>query len=140
MNGGIMNAISPDMPDDPMRDIMREIERRAKAEAQERLSRQMAKPIETVVDNDQDWVSNIQRQIMTSRRCLFWFILFLILLETVVLFVVMILAALPSKRLVIADSTLQIFTGATIAQASAMLFVIIRSVYSESLNQFIRRR
>ena len=42
-----------------------------------------------------------------------------------------------SQTLEISATTLQILIGATIAQISAMLIVIIRSVYSDTLNQLI---
>lgn len=76
-------------------------------------------------------------QIVSFRQKLFRFLLFLMALETVSLFVLIILSSLPSKILVIADTTLQILVGVTLVQISAMIIVIIKSVYSDSLNQLI---
>ena len=135
-----MNTLSSQLTASPMQDILHEIERRAVNAAQQELPQEtLGKTITQIYEDERRWVSDIREQIMVSRRYLFWFILVLMGLETVVLFVVLILVALPSKPLTITDGTLQIVTGATIAQISAMLIVIVRSVYSESLNQFIQR-
>ena len=61
----------------------------------------------------------------------------LMTLETITLFAIIILTSLPSIILLVADTTLQILVGATIAQISAMMIVIIRSVYSDTLNQIV---
>ena len=76
-------------------------------------------------------------QIVSFRRGLLWYLLILMTFETIALFVIIILASLPSRMLIIEDVTLQVLVGATIAQISAMLIVIIRSVYSNSLNKLI---
>jgi hypothetical protein len=77
------------------------------------------------------------KQIVIFRICLFYFLVILMTLETATLFVIIILASLPSAVLKIGDTTLQILVGATIAQVSTMLIVIIRSVYADSLNTII---
>ena len=78
-----------------------------------------------------------RRQVVSFRKGMFWFLLILMTIETVALFVIIILASLPTKALLIEDVTLQILVGATIAQISVMMIVIIRSVYSDSLNKLI---
>ncbi len=55
--------------------------------------------------------------------------------ETLALFIIIAFASF--QTLEISATTLQILIGATIAQISAMLIVIIRSVYSDTLNQLI---
>jgi hypothetical protein len=76
-------------------------------------------------------------QIVAFRLWLIVFILAMMALETIVLFVIIILASLPCPKLKIEPLTLQVLVGATIAQVSAMLIVIIRSVYSDSLNRLV---
>jgi len=56
-------------------------------------------------------------------------------IETLALFLIIGFASF--QTLEISATTLQILVGATIAQISAMLIVLIRSVYSDTLNQLI---
>lgn len=79
----------------------------------------------------------LQNQLVFFRKCLLCFILILMACETVALFAIVILTALPTKPLTIPPTTLQIFTSATIAQISAMLIIIVRSVFSDKLNPLI---
>lgn len=80
---------------------------------------------------------DLRRQIIRFRRILFYFLLMLMTVETLAVFVIIVLASLPSPILAIKELTLQVLVGATIAQISAMLIVIIRSVYPDSLNKLI---
>ena len=79
----------------------------------------------------------LQSQLVFFRKRLLSFILILMACETVALFTIVILTSLPTKPLDIHDTTLQIFTSATIAQISAMLIIIVRSVFSDKLNPLI---
>lgn len=73
-------------------------------------------------------------QILRYREGFFIYLLVLMALETITLFSIVILSSVASKKiLVINDTTLQILVGATIAQISTMLIVIIKSVYSDNL-------
>lgn len=78
-----------------------------------------------------------RRQVVLFRTVLFYYLLVLMTIETLALSAIIVLASLPSKVLVIGDTTLQVLAGATIAQVSAMLIVIIKSVFSDSLNKII---
>ena len=78
-----------------------------------------------------------RRQVVSYRKGTFWLLVILMTAETLALYSIIILASLPSKILLIGDTTLQILVGATIAQTSLMMIVIIKSVYSDSLNKLI---
>lgn len=89
-------------------------------------------------DSLSNWTfTKFRLQIIKFRGFLFYFLLALMLMETITLFTIIILASL--EKLKIAPLTLQILTGATIAQISAMIIVIIQSVFSDTLNQFVMR-
>ncbi len=74
-------------------------------------------------------------QVVSFRKVLFYFLLVFMTIETLALFLIIGFASF--QTLEITPTTLQILVGATIAQISAMLIVIIRSVYSDTLNQLI---
>jgi len=74
-------------------------------------------------------------QVVSFRKVLFYFLLVFMTVETLALFIIIAFASF--QKLEITPTTLQILVGATIAQISAMLIVIIRSVYSDTLNQLI---
>jgi hypothetical protein len=76
-------------------------------------------------------------QIVLFRKRLLLYLLYSMTVETILLYTIIILASLPSKILMIERVTLQILVGATIAQISGMLIVVIKSVYADSLNTFI---
>lgn len=70
-------------------------------------------------------------QIWDHREQLLHFLKIMMIIETFLLFAIIVLASIPfpSLRLMINDTTLQILVGATIAQISAMIFVIVKSVF-----------
>lgn len=74
-------------------------------------------------------------QILFFRKSLFYFLISLMSVETFLLFLLVFLKALPMLKFSINDTTLQILVGATIAQISAMVIVIIKSVFPDSLNK-----
>ncbi len=78
---------------------------------------------------------DLRRQIVDFRKLLLWYLIGFMTLETIALYTIVILTSL--KILTIEPATLQILVGATIAEISAMLIVIVRSVYSNSLNKII---
>jgi hypothetical protein len=87
-------------------------------------------------DSLSNWTfTKFRLQIIKFRAFLFYFLLALMLMETITLFTIIILSSLD--KLEIEPLTLQILTGATIAQISAMIIVIIQSVFSDTLNQFV---
>lgn len=93
---------------------------------------------------------NLRKQILSSRKCLLIFLVSLMAIESIVLFLIVIFSSLPAgssvpdsntlpseilKKLSIDPRTLQILVGATLAQISVMVIVVIRSVYSDTLNK-----
>lgn len=122
-----------------MENAIREIEQRAdKAFSSEKqTSSDYEKKITDLKVEQQQSNQEFREQVVYFRKGMFWFLIILMTLETIALYIIIIVASLPSKVLLIEDVTLQILVGATIAQISAMMIVIIRSVYSDSLNKLI---
>jgi len=91
------------------------------------------------LESDQQARKNLLKQIIVQRERLFVFLIILMAVETFVLFTIVIFASIPSPsiRLTVNDTTLQILVGATIAQISAMVIIIIRSVFPDSLNKIM---
>lgn len=125
---------SSEQPSELYRDV---IERAGSAYKKKEKSSDYQKKLTEILVAKEKSLQNLRDQIVNYRKCLFNFLLILMAFETVAMFVLVIVASLPSKILVIHDTTLQVLVGATIAQVSAMIIVIIRSVYSEGLNKFI---
>jgi hypothetical protein len=80
---------------------------------------------------------NLLQQTIRFRRILFYYLLLLMTVETFMLFIIIVAVSLPSHWLVMPQITLQVLVGATIAQISAMVIVIIKSVYPDSINKII---
>jgi hypothetical protein len=78
-----------------------------------------------------------RKQLLSSREILLDNIINFMYGETIALFLIIILVA--CKVLEINEVTLQVFVGGTILQISSMLIVIIKSVYSDSLNKRMLR-
>ncbi|MGB7511246.1 MAG: hypothetical protein WBP54_08175, partial [Pelodictyon phaeoclathratiforme] len=78
-----------------------------------------------------------RKQLLSSRELLLDNIINFMYGETIALFLIIILVA--CKVLEINEVTLQVFVGGTIIQISSMLIVIIKSVYSDSLNKRMMR-
>ena len=76
-------------------------------------------------------------QVVTFRIWIFTFLLVMMALETIAIFTIVIFNSLPSPLLDVDKLTLQVLVGATIAQVSAMFIVIIKSVFSDKLNEII---
>ena len=76
-------------------------------------------------------------QALRYRGILFYFLLVLMTVETLFLFLIVCVTAEPYPILIIPDRTLQIIVGATIIQISAMVIVIIKSVYPKDLKQLM---
>lgn len=76
-------------------------------------------------------------QALRYREILFYFLLVLMTVETLFLFLIVCVTAKPYSILIIPDRTLQIIVGATIIQISAMMIVIIKSIYPKDLKQLI---
>lgn len=97
---------------------------------------------------------NFRKQLVLSRDKVLHCILTLMVVETGILFVIVILASLQfpilfsgidpaitrGKILDISPTTLHILVGATVTQVSAMTLFIIRSLYSPDLNRIIVRQ
>jgi hypothetical protein len=65
------------------------------------------------------------------------FVLWMMALETIAIFLIVVLDSLPIPMLNVDKLTLQILVGATITQVSTMFYAIIRSVFSDTLNRLI---
>ena len=76
-------------------------------------------------------------QALRYRGILFYFLLVLMGVETLFLFVIVLITAKPYRLLEIPDTTLQIIVGATIIQISAMVIAIIKSVFPKDMKQLI---
>ena len=81
--------------------------------------------------------SDLVKQALRYRGILFYFLLVLMTVETLFLFLIICVTAKPYPILIIPDMTLQIIVGATIIQISAMVIVIIKSVYPKDLKQLM---
>lgn len=88
--------------------------------------------------SDQKVREDLLTQITDQRGMILNFLMKLMASETIILFTIVILASIPSPyKLKINDPTLQILVGATIAQISAMVVIVIRSVFPDSINKIL---
>ena len=109
-------------------------------EEEEKKDPGVAKRFERLILQRESSDQKFRDQIVEFRKRVFRFLLWMMALETIVLFLIVILNSLPYPILNVDKLTLQILVGATIAQISTMLFVIIRSVFSNTLNKLIMSR
>lgn len=78
-----------------------------------------------------------RNQIIDFRIQVFKFLLKMMAWETFAMLLIVVLDSLPFPVLDVDKLTLQVLVGATIAQISAMLIVIVKSVFSDTLNKLI---
>lgn len=120
----------------PVKSFLADIERRAKealSETKNEFSKELSLK-DRFEEQNKLTEQNFKDQILLYRQGFFVYLLVMMALETIVLFTIVILASVATHDILdINDTTLQVLVGATIAQVSTMLIVIIKSVYSDNL-------
>jgi hypothetical protein len=96
--------------------------------------------LELIIGDEEEKIKSAQEirtQVIIIRRQFFKYLIFMLTFETVILYLIIVLICL--KIFSLSDSTLKLLIGATITQISAMLAVIINSVYSQRIMELFGR-
>jgi hypothetical protein len=81
--------------------------------------------------------TKLASQALRYREYLFYYLLGLMTVETLFLFGIVFVTAPPHQLIEMHQTTLQVIVGATIIQISAMVIVIVKSVFPEDMKHLV---